>query len=66
MSLAIPVDQPPEPADAPVEACHACGGEGGLQAQYADPRPPIFGIVWLPCVRCNGTGDEPAEAPCAS
>lgn len=55
MSLAIPMDQPPEPDDAPAEACRSCDGEGILATHPA-----------IVCDHCDGTGDEPAELPCAS
>lgn len=64
MSLAIPVDQPPEDGGALAEACRSCGGEGRVKGA---PLPYVYhlGTWWIVCDHCDGTGDEPAEAPCA-
>lgn len=60
MILAIAVDQPPEPDEAPVEACRACGGEGRTYE-----GPIAFGALvssgWRTCRHCDGTGDEARE-----
>ena len=40
--------------------CRSCGGAGGTERQHYNPLNPLSPDYRLhPCLRCDGTGEEP-------